>query len=386
MPMPPPLLKPVAKERRKRRGIYPALFNNKRSLARTADTASKNSTTSFRLRKPLAAGGLYRGRRPPYWRSLAPALAGSGAVPNERLNGWLLVLAAKKIPHVHSPAGDRPRLYVPPLYESVALHEIRAFEQERPIPVFVPPKRDNLPFIILFLLLLAVWHGIRWGLFGFSAPSPPFPPEARGWSAAFGLDAYRTTVMGEWWRVITALTLHADDSHLFSNLGFGLIFLGALCRRAGAGLGIALAVLAGISGNACNALTREAHLISIGFSTSLFGALGSLCALAGADAIRHARRFPHAAASGILLPMARKLALPLAAGLALLGILGGGGEARTDYPAHIWGFCWGIILCIAALPLEKAVFSLPAGRQSAAQAGLFAATLALFALTWLSVL
>ena len=201
----------------------------------------------FFLRKPLAAGGLYaERRRPAYWRSIAPSIVGGKAVSEPRLNDWLLVLAAKKIPYVYSTAGDRPRLYVPPLYEGIAVQEIQAFENERATPIFIPPRRDNLPGVFAFLMLLILWHGLRWNWFDYLPPSPPFPENAKAWSLAFGLDVYKATVLHEWWRAVTALTLHADTPHLVSNIGFGLLFLGALCRRAGLGMGIALAVLAGI--------------------------------------------------------------------------------------------------------------------------------------------
>lgn len=298
-----------------------------------------------------------------------------------RLNDWLLVLAAKKIPHVFRPAeGNSPRLYVPCLYEGVALHEIRAFERERPLPIFVPPARNNVGGVLLFLLLLAVWHGLRWGWFGIAAPSPPFPAQAGDWAGLFGLDVTRFRVFHEWWRAITALTLHADDNHLFSNMGFGLLFLIPLCRRAGIGLGMALAVLAGITGNVLNALTREGQVVSIGFSTAVFGAVGALCALTAADIFGHHLR--HSGAGGIPPALVRRFLAPLAAGLALLGLLGGGGEARTDYAAHIWGFFSGIAVTTAALPLERKIFRLPPDRQVPVQAALLTGVLALLIGAW----
>ena len=337
------------------------------------------------LRKPLASGGLRKSKRVPrFWRALTPSLAGSQAVSERRSNTWLLVLAAKKIPHLFFPGGASPRLYVPPLWEGVALHEIRAVEAERPVPIFVPPARDNIGGVLTFLALLLVWHGLRWRWFTFSLPVPPFPALAQDWPALFGLDVYRVRVLHEWWRAVTALTLHSDDVHLFSNLGFGLFFFIPLCRRAGLGLGVALAVLAGALGNVGNALTHEVNVLSIGFSTALFGAVGALCALTGADIYRHQRRFAHmrAPASGLAFTFARRLFVPLAAGMALLAILGGGGEVRTDYAAHIWGFCCGLAVTLATLPVEEAVFSLPPIRQRTAQAALFAGTLLFVAAFW----
>lgn len=351
----------------------------------SAELVAKNGRVVF-LGKPLASGALQPLKRVPrYWRSITIALARGEDVAEQRLNGWLLVLAAKKIPHLFFPKGKRPVLYVPPLWEGVALHEICAFEAERSIPIFIPPARSNVGGVLFFLFLLIFWHGMRWNWFAFAAPSPFFPATAAAWAADFGLDVYRTRSLHEWWRTVTALTMHADDAHLFSNIGFGLLFLIPLCRRAGLGLGLALTVAAGITGNACNALFKAPNVLSIGFSTALFGAVGALCALTATDIAGHQRRFAHmrSAAAGLALPLARRLLLPLAAGMALLGILGGGGEAKTDYAAHIWGFCCGLAVTVFWLPLERAVFALPLRRQAVAQGALFAGTLAVLALCWL---
>ena len=339
-------------------------------------------------------GASRQNRRPPhYWRSLVPLLSPGAPVPERRLNGWLLVLEAKKIPHMFFPGGGYPLLYVPPLYEGVAVHEILAVEGERPIPIFVPPARENVAGVLFFLLLLVVWHGLRWDWFVTKLPSPPFPSAAEAWGGLFGLDVYRARALHEWWRAVTALTLHADGPHLFSNVAFGLFFFIPLCRRAGLGLGIALTLAAGVAGNVGNALTREAHVISLGFSTALFGAVGSLCALTAADVVGHYLRFaPQSvfgasssapdAKAGLFLTLARRLGIPLASGLALLGLLGGGGEVRTDYAAHIWGFCCGLLCTLAALPLERAVFRLKTAQQTAAQAILFLASLAVIVGAW----
>lgn len=303
-------------------------------------------------------------------------------MPERRLNLWLLVLTAKKIPYRFFPGSAVPRLYVPLLWEGVALHEIRAVEAERGIPAFVPPARDNFWGVVAFLALLLVWHGLRYRWFVFHLPVPPFPELASQWSPLFGLDVYKTRTLHEWWRTVTALTLHSGDAHLFSNLGFGLVFFIPLCRRAGLGLGLALAVLGGVLGNAANALFKEAHVISIGFSTALFAGVGALCALNASDIFRHHVQYAGYVGTDFLATLGRKVALPLAAGLALLGLLGGGGEAKTDYAAHIFGFGMGVLATFFAGPLERRLFALPERAQRTAQAALFTGVLALFALVW----
>jgi membrane associated rhomboid family serine protease len=268
---------------------------------------------------------------------------------------------------------------VPALYENMALHEITAFERERPGLRQEVPARGISPLIPACFLLLAFWHGLRFHWFPFDLPAPLFPAPAGDWAERFGLDIYRVWFSGQWWRCATALTLHADGVHLAGNIVFGLLFLPALCRRAGTGLGLALALLAGILGNAADVALRDAPRISLGFSTALFGSLGSLCGLMGADALRLAsageRLSLFGPKGGLLLP-------PLAAGLALLGFLGGGAEARTDYAAHVGGFCAGLILAAALLPLDALLRRLAPGREKAVQALLAVLALALFPLAW----
>ena len=54
---------------------------------------------------------------------------------------------------------------------------------------------------------------------------------------------------GEWWRVITALTLHADIAHIISNSVFGAIFGLWVGRYLGSGLGWLFVLLCGATGN-----------------------------------------------------------------------------------------------------------------------------------------
>ncbi len=124
---------------------------------------------------------------------------------------------------------------------------------------------------------------------------------------------------GEWWRAVTALTLHADLAHVAANAVAIAIFLGAVARRLGPAAATWLALAAGVAGNVLTALLAPGGHVSIGASTAVFGALGTLSAL----------QVPR-----------RSVWLTLGAGVALLGFLGTG--ARADLLAHLLGFAVGV--------------------------------------------
>src|SRR5579883_1758017 len=53
---------------------------------------------------------------------------------------------------------------------------------------------------------------------------------------------------GQWWRLFTAIWLHADLAHLASNCTFGLLLLGLAMGRYGTGVGLLAAYLSGVGG------------------------------------------------------------------------------------------------------------------------------------------
>ncbi len=156
------------------------------------------------------------------------------------------------------------------------------------------------------------------------------------WAAVGRVDS--TAIRsGQWWRVITALTLHADLGHLIGNLVFGAFFGALLSRQLGGGVAWFAILASGATGNALNVLLQREHF-AIGASTSVFGALGLLAAwlwLAGPlQRDTWARRWA-----------------PVVGGLWLLTWLGTGGE-RTDIVAHLTGFVAGFVFgaLLAHLP------------------------------------
>lgn len=134
--------------------------------------------------------------------------------------------------------------------------------------------------------------------------------------------------LGQWWRTVTALTLHADWAHLMTNLVVG----GVVCLLTGQLLGPGLAVLSillsGAAGNLLNALTRNPEHTSVGASTAVFAGVGLVAAQTWWGRYRHTS--------------AMERWVPLIGGLLLLSFLGTGGE-RTDVAAHGWGFFCGAI-------------------------------------------
>jgi rhomboid protease GluP len=157
---------------------------------------------------------------------------------------------------------------------------------------------------------------------------------------------------GEWWRAVTALTLHVDLAHVAANAAAIAIFLGAVARRLGPALATWLALAAGVAGNVLTALVAGGGHVSVGASTAVFGALGTLSAL----------QVPR-----------RRAWLTLGVGVALLGFLGTG--ARADLLAHAFGFA-------AGATEGSAVRRMKPPRRSPLQPAIALAAVAPIAIAW----
>ncbi len=257
-----------------------------------------------------------------------------------------LVLDQEGIPHQLRGAGDEQwALVIDDADAARAEAAVAAFERENPPPQ-VRPERLQMPpsavacGLIFFLSLLAlhVWTGPD------SAGSPWF---ARGSADAAAI------LRGEWWRTVTALTLHGDAGHAVGNAVLGGLLLLLLARALGPGAGSALMLLAGASGTLAAAWLMRRDFVSIGASTAVFGALGALASL----------------------PQHRRRAwIPLAARLALLAFLGT--SKRADLAGHLCGFAAGLVLGAVA-------GRLPPLRNRAAQGALALAAAAVPVAAWL---
>ena len=172
---------------------------------------------------------------------------------------------------------------------------------------------------------------------------------------------------GEWWRTLTALSLHADLLHLASNLVSGVVFGVLVTQILGSGLAWLAVLLAGAVGNALNALVHAPEHTAIGASTGIFGALGIL-----AGYMRRSRVIPWR--GGL-----RRWA-PLAAGVMLLAFLGFSGE-RTDVGAHVAGFAVGGVTGFLLAPATHRLAGSPRVQWASG-----ALACSLFLLAWLLAL
>jgi membrane associated rhomboid family serine protease len=140
---------------------------------------------------------------------------------------------------------------------------------------------------------------------------------------------------GEWWRAVSALTVHAGFSHVTGN-ALCLLFLGhAVCGLFGGGLGWFLMLASGVAGNLAVAFLLRGDHVSVGASTASFGAIGILVAFQTVQMLRRWREW-----RSIWSPVWA----PLGAGIMLLALLGTGPE--SDLAAHVFGFLFGGLLAL----------------------------------------
>ncbi len=258
-----------------------------------------------------------------------------------------LVLEQEGIPHELRRLGEAHwALQINDTDAARAEVAIVAFEQENPLEVRRPegfhPVAGAVAAGLAFALVLVTFY-LRTG------------PESAGspWFERGSADA-AAILRGEWWRSVTALTLHADAGHAAGNAVLGGLLLALLARSVGPGMASALILLSGVAGTlAAAGLTRH-NFVSIGASTAVFGALGALAALPRGS---------------------RRVWMPLVGGVALLALLGTSKSA--DVAGHLCGFIAGVLA-------GAAVSLLPPLQNRVAQASLAVAAGCVPVAAWLA--
>lgn len=211
---------------------------------------------------------------------------------------------------------------VPEEREEEALRLLETYVREN-APAPPPPPEASWPFPV------EAMAGFAAGLLGLFFVTGT--RAARGTAFAEGSAHAGRILSGEYERVFTALTLHADLGHVLGNALSGSLFVGFLARRLGFGVALSLCIAAGAGGNLLNAWLHQARHDSVGASTAIFAAVGGLAALV---LPRRNRRTD------------RPWIVSVGAGLGILAMLGTG--ERADLWAHFFGLACGFGL---ALPL-----------------------------------
>jgi rhomboid protease GluP len=134
---------------------------------------------------------------------------------------------------------------------------------------------------------------------------------------------------GQWWRLFTAMWLHADLAHLATNATLGFVLLGLTMGCFGTGIGLLAAYLAGAGGNLIAGLLSLQTHRSLGASGMIMGSLGLLAVQSFSLG-----RKTHHTAKFILSGLLGGIML-----FALLALTPG-----TDVVAHLGGFVCGLLL------------------------------------------
>lgn len=243
------------------------------------------------------------------------------------------------IPHGVFEEGGGFRLVVRGDHASVAREELVRYSRENsgwpPRETAPKPISQGIHAAILYAGLIALFyiadHGERLGI---------------DWRGA-GRSSAALVRDGEWWRTITALTLHGDLPHLAGNIVFGAAFGIILAQSIGVGFAWWGALVTGTVGNLINAYVQDAGHNSIGASTAVFGLLGIQVA------------FEWMRRKDLRYRGWRRWA-PVFMGIVLWGWLGTGGASmegtiedpdslkrileKVDVMAHVFGFVVGLLV------------------------------------------
>jgi membrane associated rhomboid family serine protease len=253
------------------------------------------------------------------------------------------VLTAVGIASLRAFDGEQHTLAVAPETEAGARDQLARYEAESRAQrasaarrIAPPPDLPGawigvaLYVALLYLVSLAIARG--WG---------PLDAFSRGELLGASVRA------GQWWRAVTALTLHRDLEHLLGNLFFGSWIGWFAAARLGWGVAWLATLLSAAAANLFDAALGPPGYRSVGASTAVFAALGILSALGW--------RERHAMGRGGFARWS-----PVIAGVILLGWTGSEG-ANTDLVAHGLGFLFGLALgaVLGLSPLRARLRTLP---------------------------
>jgi rhomboid protease GluP len=231
---------------------------------------------------------------------------------------YSLVLEARGIEHEAAPDESSWVLSVPAGMRHRAYEELSRYSVERGVKrsfpeVAAPRPGAAIGVVVYVFILLLTAYCVGNATFG------------ADWLSLGSLDA---GAPGEWWRAVTALTLHLDQEHLLGNVLFGAVAGIAASRLLGPGVAWASILGAAALANYAEILVTPITHRAVGASTAVFAALGLLSGMAWRQRLTLRERLWYRWA-------------PLIAGICLLTLLGAG-SAHVDVLGHALGFLFGL--------------------------------------------
>ena len=151
----------------------------------------------------------------------------------------------------------------------------------------------------------------------------------------YGIQLNYFIQIGEWWRIFTAMFLHADFMHVLFNMFSLYLFGPELERIAGKARFTTIYLLSGIVGNVATYLLNNGSYASLGASGAIFGIFGAFGAL-----VYYTRH---------TMPMLRKLILPIIVISVIMTFL----QSNVNIYAHLGGLATGFLLGLVYLHPKK---------------------------------
>jgi len=242
-----------------------------------------------------------------------------------------LLFLARAVDFTSEKQGRGRRFFVSWNQADFARGEVEAFVLENrqwPPPI----RRSRRGWFRFSPLHLAVVFGLAWFHWRVLQTGSLIPWMDRGLLSA------EKVLAGERARTLTALTLHLDEAHLFSNFLGLLLFVGGVHQLVGSGVAWLLVIGAGALGNWLTAVFYQTGHEAVGASTAVFGAVGIMGALGVKRYFRDQR-------------LGGAFLIPLLGALGLFAMLGT--DPRTDVAAHLFGLSSGVGLGLAFIPLAE---------------------------------
>jgi rhomboid protease GluP len=253
-----------------------------------------------------------------------PAEAAVRVSPDRaQAEAWDFVLEAVAIPHRVGLTEEGWAVLVPPPLVATALAALDAADQEASEEPAREPQAPDHGRSFVGLAAAVTIAAFFW------VSGPRNGADGGGWFRV-GSGVAGSIVHGQWWRAVTALTLHSDFMHVVGNAVAFLVFLSALGRWLGGGLALFATLLAGAAGNHHTAYVYGNPHNVVGASTATFAALGLL------GGLQFLRRY----SARTVGRFKRAFLLGIAASLGLFAMLGVG--ERSDMLAHASGLVFGL--------------------------------------------